>query len=399
MVEKHSLDINISVFGAGYVGMSLSVLLAQHYNVHVIDTDKNKVKLINDRKSTIKDPYIEDYLKTKKLKINASHAMNATEYKNFNFFIIATPTDYNESTNFFNTSSVEETIQTILNNNDVSNSLIIIKSTVPVGFTRYLNKKHKTNRILFSPEFLREGNALKDNLYPSRIIVGGNHPKLKSCVSLLQKVAINSDTEVQIMDSDSAEAVKLFSNTYLAMRVAFFNELDSFSIEKNLDASKIIAGVSADSRIGNFYNNPSFGYGGYCLPKDTQQILANYSNIPQNLIQAIVEANQTRKDFIAEQILKINPKKIGVYKLAMKQGSDNFRSSSIQGVMSRLQASGVELLIYEPQLKKRLFNGIKVIDNLDEFKQSSDLIIANRHSESLSDVSQKVFTRDIHNID
>jgi len=218
-------------------------------------------------------------------------------------------------------------------------------------------------------------------------------------VSLLQKVAINSDTEVQIMDSDSAEAVKLFSNTYLAMRVAFFNELDSFSIEKNLDASKIIAGVSADSRIGNFYNNPSFGYGGYCLPKDTQQLLANYSNIPQNLIQAIVEANQTRKDFIAEQILKINPKKIGVYKLAMKQGSDNFRSSSIQGVMSRLQASGVELLIYEPQLKKRLFNGIKVIDNLDEFKQSSDLIIANRHSESLSDVSQKVFTRDIHNID
>ncbi|MDC0485331.1 nucleotide sugar dehydrogenase [Gammaproteobacteria bacterium] len=391
--------MNISVFGAGYVGMSLSVLLAQHYNVHVIDTDKNKVKLINDRKSTIKDPYIEDYLKTKKLKINASHAMNATEYKNFNFFIIATPTDYNESTNFFNTSSVEETIQTILNNNDVSNSLIIIKSTVPVGFTRYLNKKHKTNRILFSPEFLREGNALKDNLYPSRIIVGGNHPKLKSCVSLLQKVAINSDTEVQIMDSDSAEAVKLFSNTYLAMRVAFFNELDSFSIEKNLDASKIIAGVSADSRIGNFYNNPSFGYGGYCLPKDTQQLLANYSNIPQNLIQAIVEANQTRKDFIAEQILKINPKKIGVYKLAMKQGSDNFRSSSIQGVMSRLQASGVELLIYEPQLKKRLFNGIKVIDNLDEFKQSSDLIIANRHSESLSDVSQKVFTRDIHNID
>ncbi len=398
MAEKLNSDFSISVFGAGYVGMSLSVLLAQYYNVHVIDTDPDKVDLINNNKSTIKDSDVEEYLLTKKLTIHATKEIKPEEYDNFDCFIIATPTDYDETTNFFNTSSVEKIVERILkfNNND---SLIIIKSTVPVGFTKSLNEKYKTNRILFSPEFLREGLALKDNLYPSRIIVGGDHPKKELCISLLNQLSLSDEVQLLIMDSDSAEAVKLFSNTYLAMRVAFFNELDSFSMEKNLDVSKIIAGVSADPRIGNFYNNPSFGYGGYCLPKDTQQLLANYSDIPQNLIQAIVEANRTRKDYISDQILKKDPKIIGVYKLTMKQGSDNFRSSSIQGVMNRLNSTEAELLIYEPNIEKKFFNGIKVCNDLEEFKKSSDIIISNRYSKSLNDVSHKVFTRDIYNSD
>ena len=398
MAEKLNSNIAISVFGAGYVGMSLSTLLAEFYSVNVIDTDLNKVKLINNKKSTVKDSDIEKYLSTKDLRISSSAEIRTEEYNDYDFFIIATPTDYDEATNFFNTSSVEKIIENILKNT-TKDSLIIIKSTVPVGFTKSLNEKYNTDRILFSPEFLREGLALQDNLYPSRIIIGGDHPRKELCLSLLNQLSLSDEVLLQVMDSDSAEAVKLFSNTYLAMRVAFFNELDSFSIEKNLDVEKLIAGVSADNRIGDYYNNPSFGYGGYCLPKDTQQLLANYSNIPQNLIQAIVDANTTRKDFIAEQILKKEPKKIGVYKLTMKQGSDNFRSSSIQGVMKRLKLSGAELLIYEPRIKSKLFNGIKVCKDLDFFKTYSDLIISNRKSKSLDDVSHKVYTRDIFNSD
>lgn len=398
MAEKLNSDIVISVYGAGYVGMSLSTLLAQFHNVNVIDTDAEKVALINNKQSTIKDSYIDKYLSTKELKIHASNEIESDDYDNYDFFIIATPTDYDETTNFFNTQSVEKIVETILKNSK-KDSLIIIKSTVPVGFTKSLNNKYKTNRILFSPEFLREGLALKDNLYPSRIIIGGDHPEIESCLSLFTQLSLSDDTKLFKMDSDSAEAVKLFSNTFLAMRVAFFNELDSFSMEKNLDVSKIIAGVSADPRIGSFYNNPSFGYGGYCLPKDTQQLLANYSDIPQNLIQAIVEANRTRKDFISEQILRKGPKTIGVYKLTMKQGSDNFRSSSIQGVMNRLNLAGVELLIYEPMITQDSFNGIKVCNDLEKFKESADLIISNRYSKSLNDVSYKVFTRDIFNSD
>ena len=398
MAEKLNSNIAISVFGAGYVGMSLSTLLAEFYTVNVIDTDLNKVKLINNKKSTIKDSDIDKYLSSKDLRISSSGEIRPEEYNDYDFFIIATPTDYDEATNFFNTSSVEKIIENILKNT-TKDSLIIIKSTVPVGFTKSLNEKYNTDRILFSPEFLREGLALQDNLYPSRIIIGGDHPRKELCLSLLKKLSLSDEALLQVMDSDSAEAVKLFSNTYLAMRVAFFNELDSFSIEKNLDVKKLIAGVSADKRIGDYYNNPSFGYGGYCLPKDTQQLLANYSNIPQNLIQAIVDANTTRKDFIAEQILKKEQKKIGIYKLTMKQGSDNFRSSSIQGVMKRLKLSGAELLIYEPRIKSKLFNGTKVCNDLDFFKTYSDLIISNRKSKSLDDVSHKVYTRDIFNSD
>ena len=398
MAEKLNSNIVISVFGAGYVGMSLSTLLAEFYSVNVIDTDLNKVKLINNKKSTVKDSDIDEYLSTKDLRISSSGEIRPEEYNDYDFFIIATPTDYDEATNFFNTSSVEKIIENILKNT-TKDSLIIIKSTVPVGFTKSLNEKYSTDRILFSPEFLREGLALQDNLYPSRIIIGGDHPRKELCLSLLKQLSLSDEVLLQVMDSDSAEAVKLFSNTYLAMRVAFFNELDSFSIEKNLDVEKLIAGVSADKRIGDYYNNPSFGYGGYCLPKDTQQLLANYSNIPQNLIQAIVDANTTRKDFIAEQILKKEQKKIGIYKLTMKQGSDNFRSSSIQGVMKRLKLSGAELLIYEPRIKSKLFNGIKVCKDLDFFKTYSDLIISNRKSKSLDDVSHKVYTRDIFNSD
>ena len=398
MAEKLNSNIVISVFGAGYVGMSLSTLLAEFYSVNVIDTDLNKVKLINNKKSTVKDSDIDEYLSTKDLRISSSGEIRPEEYNDYDFFIIATPTDYDEATNFFNTSSVEKIIENILKNT-TKDSLIIIKSTVPVGFTKSLNEKYSTDRILFSPEFLREGLALQDNLYPSRIIIGGDHPRKELCLSLLKQLSLSDEVLLQVMDSDSAEAVKLFSNTYLAMRVAFFNELDSFSIEKNLDVEKLIAGVSADKRIGDYYNNPSFGYGGYCLPKDTQQLLANYSNIPQNLIQAIVDANTTRKDFIAEQILKKEQKKIGIYKLTMKLGSDNFRSSSIQGVMKRLKLSGAELLIYEPRIKSKLYNGIKVCKDLDFFKTYSDLIISNRKSKSLDDVSHKVYTRDIFNSD
>ena len=382
----------VTVVGTGYVGMSMAALLGQHNEVIALDIDSARVGLINQGKSTVKDPDIQKFLDERELSVNAT--MNKQEaYEEAEFIIIATPTDYDPETNYFDTSTVETVIDEAMALNKTA--AIIIKSTVPVGFTGSMKDKHGTARIIFSPEFLREGQALKDNLYPSRIIIGSDHIHAQRFAHLLQQAAEKPDIETLFMQSTEAEAVKLFANTYLAMRVCFFNELDSYSMAEGLDTLSIIDGVSLDPRIGDHYNNPSFGYGGYCLPKDTKQLLANYDRVPQNLIQAIVNSNTTRKDFIAEQIFAMQPQTVGIYRLAMKAGSDNFRSSAIQGVMKRIKAKGIEVIVYEPLLNQELFFNSEVTRELDGFKSRCDVIIANRMVDELDDVSDKVFTRDL----
>ena len=388
MIKK----IKITIVGSGYVGMSLSVLLAQCNDVAVLDVDADRVEAINKKQSTIVDADIENFLSKKELSLTATLDKQVA-YKDASFVVVATPTNYDPNNNYFDTSSVDSVVSDALELN--SDAIVIIKSTIPVGHTRFLQEKHSTDRIIFSPEFLREGRALKDNLYPSRIIVGSRLERGKEFADLLAKSAIKSNIKTLFMDSTEAEAVKLFANTYLAMRVSFFNELDSYSLAHSLDTRSIITGISQDERIGEGYNNPSFGYGGYCLPKDTKQLLANYDKVPQTLIQAIITSNSTRKDFIADSIIKLNPKVLGIYRLAMKQDSDNFRASAIQGIMKRIKSKGIEVVIYEPAYCEDKFFQSKVIDSLSSFKEISDIIITNRLSSELDDVKEKIFTRDL----
>ena len=384
--------MKIAIVGSGYVGMSLSVLLAQHNCVTILDIDEERVGKINRRQSTVADLEIESFLAQKSLLLTATLDKQEA-YKGADFIVVATPTNYDTDTNRFDTSSVDAVVADALNVNN--HALVIIKSTVPVGHTKSLQEKFGTDRIIFSPEFLREGKALKDNLYPSRIIVGSQCEAGKKFAYLLKQGAKKVDIEVLFIRSTEAEAVKLFANTYLAMRVSFFNELDSYSLSHQLDTKSIINGVCLDERIGEGYNNPSFGYGGYCLPKDTKQLLANYGQVPQTLIQAIVSSNTTRKDFVADQILEKNPKIVGFYRLTMKEGSDNFRSSAIQGVIKRIKAKGIVVIIYEPTFKQDKFFGSEVIQDLNQFKSLADTIVANRESDELNDVTRKVFSRDL----
>lgn len=385
----------ISVVGLGYVGLSNAILLSQKNSVIAVDTDKHRIDLVNQKKSPIQDIEINSYLKDHNLNLTATADWKSA-YQKSDIIIIATPTDYDEDKNFFNTSSVESVIENILSVNQ--EALIVVKSTIPVGFVENTRKKFNTENLIFSPEFLREGKALYDNLYPSRVIVGEKSERAREFASLLVEGALKKDVEVLLTNSNEAEAIKLFANTYLALRVSFFNELDTYAELKNLDTKQIIEGISLDPRIGNYYNNPSFGYGGYCLPKDTKQLLANYKDIPNDIITAVVNSNNTRKKFIVNQILSRKPKTVGIYRLIMKHGSDNFRYSAIHSIISSLQKNGVKVIVYEPTLSLDIFNECPVEHNLIAFKKSSDLVLCNRMDDDLLDIVDKVYTRDLFNI-